>query len=81
MITSFLTSIATQLTDYENYRTQDQYELAQTQKTLVLNFITSFLPIILTAFVYVPFGEKIVMPGPLGTGMRVVGANVLPSST
>lgn len=60
MITSFLTSIATQLTDYENYRTQDQYELAQTQKTLVLNFITSFLPIILTAFVYVPFGEKIV---------------------
>lgn len=60
MITSFLTDIATRLTDYENYRTQDQYELAQTQKTLVLNLITSFLPIILTAFVYVPFGEKIV---------------------
>ncbi|KAL2001393.1 hypothetical protein VTN02DRAFT_1822 [Thermoascus thermophilus] len=60
MINSFLTDIATRLTDYENYRTQDQYELAQTQKTLVLNLITSFLPIILTAFVYVPFGEKIV---------------------
>ncbi|KAL1965672.1 hypothetical protein VTN77DRAFT_5349 [Rasamsonia byssochlamydoides] len=59
-INSALTSIATWLTNYENYRTEDQYELAQTQKTFVLNFITSFLPIILTAFVYVPFGGRIV---------------------
>ncbi|KAJ5583216.1 hypothetical protein N7535_001836 [Penicillium sp. DV-2018c] len=59
-ITSFLTSIATRLTDYENYRTQDQYDLAQTQKTFVMNAITSFLPTMLTAFVYVPFGKQIV---------------------
>lgn len=59
-ITSFLTSIATRLTDYENYRTQDQYDLAQTQKNFVMNFITSFLPTILTAYVYVPFGKQIV---------------------
>ncbi|KAJ5771164.1 uncharacterized protein N7511_003215 [Penicillium nucicola] len=59
-ITSFLTNIATRLTDYENYRTQDQYDLAQTQKTFVMNFITSFLPTILTAYVYVPFGSSIV---------------------
>ncbi|OJJ50663.1 hypothetical protein ASPZODRAFT_55785 [Penicilliopsis zonata CBS 506.65] len=59
-ISSTLTSMATRLTDYENYRTQDQYDLAQTQKTFVMNFITSFLPTLLTAFVYVPFGEKIV---------------------
>ena len=59
-ITNVLTAIATRLTDYENYRTQDNYDLAQTQKTFVMNFITSFLPIILTAFVYVPFGSKIV---------------------
>lgn len=59
-LTDFLTSIAARLTEYENYRTQDQYELAQTQKTFVMNFITSFLPTILTAFVYVPFGAKIV---------------------
>lgn len=59
-ITSFLTGIATRLTDYENYRTQDQYDLAQTQKTFVMNFITSFLPTILTAYVYVPFGKRIV---------------------
>lgn len=59
-ITSFLTRIATRLTDYENYRTQDQYDLARTQKEFVMNFITSFLPTILTAYVYVPFGKQIV---------------------
>lgn len=59
-ITAVLNRMATRLTGYENYRTQDQYELAQTQKTFVMNFITSFLPILLTAFVYVPFGAKIV---------------------
>src|ERR1700710_125930 len=30
------------------------------QKVFVLNFITSYLPIFLTAFVYVPFGQIIV---------------------
>ncbi|KAJ5261151.1 hypothetical protein N7478_011746 [Penicillium angulare] len=59
-ITSFLTSIATRLTKYENYRTQDLFDLAQTQKTFVMNFITSFLPTILTAYIYVPFGKSIV---------------------
>ncbi|KAL4943105.1 hypothetical protein BDV06DRAFT_211306 [Aspergillus oleicola] len=59
-ITGFLTSMATRLTKHENYRTQDQYDLAQTTKQFVMNFITSFLPTILTAFVYVPFGAKIV---------------------
>ncbi|KAJ5835276.1 hypothetical protein N7447_001302 [Penicillium robsamsonii] len=59
-ITSFLTDIATRLTEYENYRTQDQYDLAQTQKSFVMNFITSFLPTILTAYVYVPFGKQII---------------------
>ena len=59
-ITAFLTNIATRLTKYENYRTQDLYDLAQTQKTFVMNFITSFLPTILTAYIYVPFGRSIV---------------------
>jgi hypothetical protein len=58
-INNTLTDIATQLTDYENYRTQDQYDVAQTTKTFVMNFITSFLPTILTAFVYVPFGARL----------------------
>ncbi|KKK26632.1 hypothetical protein ARAM_006787 [Aspergillus rambellii] len=59
-ITNVLTSIATRLTDFENYRTQDQYELSQTAKKFVMHFITAFLPTILTAFVYVPFGTRIV---------------------
>lgn len=72
-ITSFLTSIATRLTDYENYRTQDLWDLAQTQKTFVMNFITSFLPTILTAFVYVPFGKQVV---PYLHFLRHVGLNI-----
>ncbi|KAL2832528.1 calcium-activated chloride channel-domain-containing protein [Aspergillus cavernicola] len=59
-ITNLLTRIATRLTKYENYRTQDQYDLAQTAKQFVMHFITAFLPTILTAFVYVPFGARIV---------------------
>ncbi|EDN11058.1 transmembrane protein [Histoplasma capsulatum] len=59
-ISAVLTSIAKRLTDYENYETQDSYDLALTHKIFVLNFITSYLPVLLTAFVYVPFGKVIV---------------------
>ncbi|KAH8693654.1 calcium-activated chloride channel-domain-containing protein [Talaromyces proteolyticus] len=59
-INSKLTSVATRLSKFENHRTEDDYERSQTQKTFVLNFITAFLPIILTAFVYVPFGAQLV---------------------
>lgn len=55
-----LTKVATQLTDYENYENQDGYDMSLTQKIFVLNFMTSYLPIILTAFVYVPFARIIV---------------------
>ena len=40
--------------------TQTAYENAMVQKIFVLNFITSYLPIFLTAFVYVPFAQVIV---------------------
>ena len=60
-ITTMLTGVATRLTDYENYETQESYEIAFTQKIFVLNFITSYLPIFLTAFVYVPF-ESLIVP-------------------
>lgn len=48
------------MNDYENWETTDAYDHAMTQKIFILNFITSYLPIILTAFVYVPFGSLIV---------------------
>ncbi|KAI9820350.1 MAG: hypothetical protein M1827_005972 [Pycnora praestabilis] len=59
-LTTILTGIATRLNDYENYETTDSYDAGMTQKLFILNFITSYLPIFLTAFVYVPFGSLIV---------------------
>ncbi|KAK4697776.1 anoctamin-10, partial [Lecanoromycetidae sp. Uapishka_2] len=59
-ITTTLTEIATRLNDYENWETTDAYDSAMTQKIFILNFITSYLPIFLTAFVYVPFGSVLV---------------------
>ncbi|KAE8149900.1 calcium-activated chloride channel-domain-containing protein [Aspergillus avenaceus] len=54
-----LVSVATKLNDYENYETQMAYEVALTQKIFVVNFITSYLPLFMTAFIYVPFASRI----------------------
>lgn len=53
-------SVATKLNDYENYETHEAYDIAMTRKVFVINFITSYLPVFLTAFVYVPFASLIV---------------------
>ena len=55
-----LTGIAKRLNDFENWETTDGYDAAMTQKVFILNFITDYLGICLTAFVYVPFGSLIV---------------------
>lgn len=60
ILVNLFTGFATQLTHFENYETQAAYDQAMTQKIFVINFITSYLPIFLTAFVYVPFGQIIV---------------------
>lgn len=59
-MSTVLVNAATRLNDYENYETQPAYDVALTQKIFVINFITSYLPIFLTAFVYVPFASLIV---------------------
>ncbi|KAK0112153.1 hypothetical protein ONS96_001410 [Cadophora gregata f. sp. sojae] len=59
-LSTLLTGFASRLTDVENYETQDAYEAAMISKIFILNFITSYLPIFLTAFVYVPFAQIIV---------------------
>lgn len=59
-MSAVLLSIATKLNDYENYETNDAYDTALTRKIFVINFITSYLPVFLTAFVYVPFASLIV---------------------
>ncbi|KAH0543695.1 hypothetical protein FGG08_002011 [Glutinoglossum americanum] len=60
ILTTILTGIATRLTEYENYATIDSYEAAMTRKVFIFNFITCYLPLFLTAFIYIPFGSLIV---------------------
>lgn len=60
MLLGSLTSLAEKLTLYENYESGGAFEKSLTQKIFVLNFITSYMPIILTAFVYVPFASILV---------------------
>ncbi|KAK4193882.1 calcium-activated chloride channel-domain-containing protein [Podospora australis] len=59
--TTLLTRLAERLTEWENYETVDAHQASFVQKIFVINFITSYLGIFLTAFVYVPFG-KILVP-------------------
>ncbi|EFX04153.1 plasma membrane channel protein [Grosmannia clavigera kw1407] len=60
VLTGVLSKVAERLTVLENYATQDTHQAGLVQKIFVINFITSYLPIFLTAFVYVPFGKVLV---------------------
>ncbi|KAM7206893.1 Calcium-activated chloride channel domain containing protein [Naviculisporaceae sp. PSN 640] len=60
-LSTLLTQLAERLTAMENYETHDAHQASFVQKIFVLNFITSYTPIFLTAFIYVPFG-KILVP-------------------
>ncbi|KAL7266877.1 hypothetical protein RUND412_010559 [Rhizina undulata] len=73
-ITSVLTIVATKLTDFENYDNSHSYETAMTHKIFVFNFICSYVPLFLTAFVYVPFGN-LIMPH-----LDILGLAVQPST-
>lgn len=59
-VSGFLTKYAEQLTNYENYETQGAHDKAMISKVFVINFITSYLAIFLTSFVYVPFASILV---------------------
>lgn len=61
ILSGILQTVARRLTNYENYETQGGYKTALTQKLFVMDLVTSYLGIFLTAFVYVPFG-KIIVP-------------------
>jgi anoctamin-10 len=52
---SVLVNFATRLTDWENYETIDAHHAAMVQKQFVLNFMTSYMPLLFTAFMYIPF--------------------------
>ncbi|KAF1967441.1 hypothetical protein BU23DRAFT_483560 [Bimuria novae-zelandiae CBS 107.79] len=59
-INNYLEKLAARLTEYENHRTEDYYEMSLTQKIFVLQSISNYLPIFLVAFVYVPFGQTFI---------------------
>ena len=59
-ISAILTTIANKLNDLENYASREDYDTSLTRKIFVINFIISYLPVFLTAFVYVPFAGQIV---------------------
>jgi anoctamin-10 len=59
-ITASLEDAAEWMTEYENHRTADLHEMSLTQKVFVLNMFTNYLPIFLTAFIYIPFGGDVV---------------------
>lgn len=59
-LSTALGNLAGRLTEAENYDTHDAHEAAFTQKIFVVNFITSYTPLFLTAFVYMPFGNLLV---------------------
>jgi hypothetical protein len=60
LLTGVLSDAAKRLNNFENYETDTQYDRSFTAKLFILDFITSYLGIILTAFVYVPFGTVLV---------------------
>jgi hypothetical protein len=46
------TRISKSLTNFENHRTDQAFENAFTQKIFVLNFLTGYMSLFLTAYVY-----------------------------
>ncbi|KAI1415767.1 DUF590-domain-containing protein [Hypoxylon sp. FL1857] len=59
-LSTILSNFAEKLTDMENYETIDAHQAALVRKIFIINFITSYTPLFLSAFVYMPFGNLLV---------------------
>ncbi|KAI8632158.1 DUF590-domain-containing protein [Xylariaceae sp. FL1651] len=57
VLSTILGKFAETLTDRENYATNDAHQAALIRKIFIINFITSYTPLFLSAFVYMPFGN------------------------
>ncbi|KAF9110472.1 hypothetical protein BGX27_006296 [Mortierella sp. AM989] len=53
-------SIAKWLTDFENHETDGSYDYHLVQKVFIFKVLNSYLSILLTAFVYIPFGPAVI---------------------
>ncbi|CAJ2512348.1 Uu.00g053630.m01.CDS01 [Anthostomella pinea] len=60
MLSTVLGNFAEKLTEAENYETNDAHQAALIRKIFIINFITSYTPLLLSAFVYMPFGNLMV---------------------
>ncbi|KAI0863663.1 calcium-activated chloride channel-domain-containing protein [Xylaria cubensis] len=57
VLSALLTKFAEVLTERENYPTNDAHVASLIRKIFVVNFVTSYTPLFLSAFVYMPFGN------------------------
>lgn len=57
--TAFYSIVVTKMTNWENHVTAHAYETSLTQKMFVLNFLTSYMGLFLSSYVYLPFGHLI----------------------
>ncbi|KAG0308873.1 hypothetical protein BGZ98_006371 [Dissophora globulifera] len=53
-------SVSQRLTDYENYETHASHEYHLMQKVFIFNALTSYMSILLTAYLYIPFGPQVI---------------------
>ncbi|KAI0176073.1 DUF590-domain-containing protein [Hypoxylon sp. FL1284] len=59
-LSTILGNFAEKLTVMENYETNDAHHASLVRKLFIINFITSYTPLFLSAFVYMPFGNLLV---------------------
>lgn len=52
--------IAKSLTDFENYETDGTYDYHLVQKVFIFKVLNSYLSVLLTAYVYIPFGPRVI---------------------
>ncbi|KAF9905738.1 hypothetical protein EC991_001341 [Linnemannia zychae] len=52
--------IAKRLTDFENYETDGTYDYHLVQKVFIFKVLNSYLSVLLTAYVYIPFGPRVI---------------------
>ncbi|KAF9090005.1 hypothetical protein BGX23_006309 [Mortierella sp. AD031] len=53
-------SVSRQLTEYENYETHGSHEYHLMQKVFIFNALTSYMSILLTAYIYIPYGPQVI---------------------
>jgi len=67
---------AERLTRWENHKQQSSYDASLTIKTFALSSIVAYLGLVLSAFIYVPFGETV-----MNTIQQFITANPFSSHT